>query len=82
MLPPLIFILKQFLLQRDLNEVFTGGIGSYSLTLMAISFLQVSTQQHTLNTSFVFTFRRSTVLFLPTVSLPLRRLGFCSECAF
>jgi len=34
--------LKQFLLQRDLNEVFTGGIGSYSLFLMAVSFLQVS----------------------------------------
>ena len=40
-LPPLIFVLKQFLLQRDLNEVFTGGISSYSLILMAISFLQV-----------------------------------------
>nr|XP_040021860.1 terminal nucleotidyltransferase 4A-like [Gasterosteus aculeatus aculeatus] len=40
-LPPLIFALKQFLLQRDLNEVFTGGISSYSLILMAISFLQL-----------------------------------------
>ncbi|KAK2844302.1 hypothetical protein Q5P01_010961 [Channa striata] len=40
-LPPLIFVLKQFLLQRDLNEVFTGGISSYSLILMAISFLQM-----------------------------------------
>lgn len=37
----LIFVLKQFLLQRDLNEVFTGGISSYSLILMAISFLQL-----------------------------------------
>ncbi|MGH0133141.1 UNVERIFIED_CONTAM: hypothetical protein FKN15_061291 [Acipenser sinensis] len=26
---------------RDLNEVFTGGIGSYSLFLMAVSFLQL-----------------------------------------
>ena len=41
MLPYLIFVLKQFLLQRDLNEVFTGGISSYSLILMIISFLQV-----------------------------------------
>lgn len=41
MLPYLIFVLKQFLLQRDLNEVFTGGISSYSLILMVISFLQV-----------------------------------------
>ncbi|KAM8825965.1 terminal nucleotidyltransferase 4A-like [Synchiropus picturatus] len=40
-LPPLIFVLKQFLLQRNLNEVFTGGIGSYSLILMALSFLQL-----------------------------------------
>uniref|UniRef100_A0A8B9HLU4 Terminal nucleotidyltransferase 4A n=1 Tax=Astyanax mexicanus TaxID=7994 RepID=A0A8B9HLU4_ASTMX len=40
-LPYLIFVLKQFLLQRDLNEVFTGGISSYCLILMAISFLQL-----------------------------------------
>lgn len=33
--------MKQFLLQRDLNEVFTGGISSYSLILMCISFLQL-----------------------------------------
>ncbi len=38
----LVFVLKQFLLQRDLNEVFTGGISSYSLILMTISFLQVT----------------------------------------
>lgn len=44
-LPYLIFVLKQFLLQRDLNEVFTGGISSYSLILMVISFLQVRIQQ-------------------------------------
>lgn len=41
MLPYLIFVLKQFLLQWNLNEVFTGGISSYCLILMAISFLQV-----------------------------------------
>ncbi|XP_060236348.1 terminal nucleotidyltransferase 4A isoform X3 [Meriones unguiculatus] len=41
LLPYLILVLKQFLLQRDLNEVFTGGISSYSLILMAISFLQL-----------------------------------------
>jgi non-canonical poly(A) RNA polymerase PAPD5/7 len=38
----LVLVLKQFLLQRDLNEVFTGGISSYSLILLTISFLQVS----------------------------------------
>lgn len=39
----LVMVLKQFLLQRDLNEVFTGGISSYSLILMVVSFLQVRT---------------------------------------
>ncbi|XP_013075831.2 terminal nucleotidyltransferase 4A-like isoform X1 [Biomphalaria glabrata] len=37
----LVLVLKQFLLQRDLNEVFSGGISSYSLTLLVISFLQL-----------------------------------------
>ena len=37
----LVLVLKQFLLQRDLNEVFTGGISSYSLILMVVSFLQM-----------------------------------------
>ena len=40
-LPKLVLVLKQYLLQRDLNEVFTGGVSSYSLILMTISFLQV-----------------------------------------
>lgn len=40
-LKKLVLVLKQFLLQRDLNEVFHGGISSYSLILMCISFLQV-----------------------------------------
>uniref|UniRef100_A0A0A9W4F7 polynucleotide adenylyltransferase n=4 Tax=Lygus hesperus TaxID=30085 RepID=A0A0A9W4F7_LYGHE len=37
----LVLVLKQFLLQRDLNEVFHGGISSYSLILMTVSFLQL-----------------------------------------
>ncbi|XP_065827162.1 terminal nucleotidyltransferase 4B-like [Oscarella lobularis] len=40
-LQTLVVVLKQFLLLRNLNEVFTGGISSYSLILMAISFLQL-----------------------------------------
>ena len=32
--------MKQFLLQRDLNEVWTGGLSSYSLVLMVVNFLQ------------------------------------------
>ncbi|KAG8190973.1 hypothetical protein JTE90_010833 [Oedothorax gibbosus] len=39
-LSKLVLVLKQFLLQRDLNEVFMGGISSYSLILLTISFLQ------------------------------------------
>ncbi|RWS15748.1 non-canonical poly(A) RNA polymerase PAPD5-like protein [Dinothrombium tinctorium] len=44
-LPKLVLVLKQFLLQRDLNEVFTGGISSYSLILMTVSFLQLHPRQ-------------------------------------
>ncbi|XP_014671434.1 PREDICTED: non-canonical poly(A) RNA polymerase PAPD5-like isoform X2 [Priapulus caudatus] len=40
-LPYMVLVLKQFLLQRDLNEVFTGGISSYSLILLTVSFLQL-----------------------------------------
>ena len=36
----LVFVLKQYLLQRDLKDVFTGGISSYSLILLVVSFLQ------------------------------------------
>ena len=47
-------VLKQFLIQRDFNEVWTGGIGSYSLILMTVSFLQLhpridARSMHTLN---------------------------------
>ncbi|KAJ6650119.1 Non-canonical poly(A) RNA polymerase protein Trf4-1 [Pseudolycoriella hygida] len=45
-LSKLVLVLKQFLLQRDLNEVFTGGISSYSLILMCISFLQLHQRQN------------------------------------
>lgn len=50
-LKKLVLVLKQFLLQRDLNEVFHGGISSYSLILMCISFLQVS---NVLNCFYIF----------------------------
>lgn len=48
-LSKLVLVLKQFLLQRDLNEVFTGGISSYSLILMCISFLQLHPRQNSYN---------------------------------
>lgn len=38
---PLVMVVKQFLQQRALSEVFTGGLGSYSITLLVISFLQL-----------------------------------------
>jgi len=40
-LEKLVIVLKQFLQQRGLNEVFTGGISSYSLIILCTSFLQL-----------------------------------------
>jgi non-canonical poly(A) RNA polymerase PAPD5/7 len=39
-LRPLTFVLKHFLAARDLNKPFTGGMGSYMLQLLIVSFLQ------------------------------------------
>ena len=41
-LPFLTFVLKQFLVDRDLNEVFSGGVSSYTVVLMIVSFFQHS----------------------------------------
>ena len=41
-LRPLTLFLKYFLYYRDLNETYTGGIGSFVLQMMIISHLQVS----------------------------------------
>ncbi|KAI8819755.1 uncharacterized protein EV422DRAFT_598553 [Fimicolochytrium jonesii] len=40
-LRPLLLIMKQFLLQRNLNEVFTGGMGSYTLMSIIAAFLRM-----------------------------------------
>eukprot|EP00800_Vazella_pourtalesii_P019870 TRINITY_DN6909_c0_g2_i2.p1 TRINITY_DN6909_c0_g2~~TRINITY_DN6909_c0_g2_i2.p1 ORF type:complete len:406 (-),score=61.74 TRINITY_DN6909_c0_g2_i2:85-1302(-) len=40
-LPKLLVVIKQFLLQRDFNEVFSGGLSSYALTLLIVNFLQL-----------------------------------------
>lgn len=37
----LVIIAKAFLNQRAMNEVYTGGLGSYSIVCMAVSFLQM-----------------------------------------
>lgn len=38
---PLTLVLKHFLQMRSLNEVFSGGLGSYSIMCLVISFLQM-----------------------------------------
>lgn len=37
----MMLLLKQFLVQRYLNEVYTGGLGSYALLCLIVSFLKV-----------------------------------------
>ena len=37
----LVMITKAFLRQRSMNEVYTGGLGSYSVVCLAVSFLQM-----------------------------------------
>ncbi|GAA5934963.1 hypothetical protein JCM3775_004660 [Rhodotorula graminis] len=37
----LVLLVKAFLGQRGMNEVFTGGLGSYSIICLVISFLQL-----------------------------------------
>lgn len=38
----LVIVVKTFLSQRLMNEVHSGGLGSYSIVLICLSFLQVS----------------------------------------
>lgn len=40
-LRPLLLVIKCFLHQRDLNAVFTGGLGSYTIFLLVVSHLQM-----------------------------------------
>ena len=44
-LPKLALVLKQLLLERDLSTVFTGGLSSYCLILMIVSFLQTHSRR-------------------------------------
>ncbi|CEG48292.1 pap-associated domain-containing protein 5-like [Plasmopara halstedii] len=37
---PLTLVLKYFMAQRGLNETYTGGVGSFLLQMMVVSFLQ------------------------------------------
>ena len=40
-LRPLSLIVKHLLALRNLNEVFSGGIGGYAIVCLVVSFLQV-----------------------------------------
>ena len=40
-LRPLLLVVKCFLKQRNLNEVYSGGLGSYTLLLLVVSHLQM-----------------------------------------
>lgn len=40
-LRPLLLVVKCFLQQRGLNEVYTGGLGSYAIFLLVVSHLQM-----------------------------------------
>jgi non-canonical poly(A) RNA polymerase PAPD5/7 len=40
-LKPLVVLLKYFLRLRNLHEPFSGGVGSYALVIMTLSFLQM-----------------------------------------
>ncbi|VDB82658.1 unnamed protein product [Peniophora sp. CBMAI 1063] len=37
----LVLVTKAFLAQRSMNEVFSGGLGSYAIVCLAVSFLQM-----------------------------------------
>lgn len=39
-LRPIMFVLKQFLREKALNDAFTGGLSSYAITLMVVFLLQ------------------------------------------
>ncbi|KAG6542519.1 hypothetical protein Mapa_015989 [Marchantia paleacea] len=48
-LKPLCMVLKIFLQQRELNEVYTGGIGSYALLVMLLTHLQMHPSRKNFN---------------------------------
>eukprot|EP01130_Rhizamoeba_saxonica_P002001 TRINITY_DN11812_c0_g1_i1.p1 TRINITY_DN11812_c0_g1~~TRINITY_DN11812_c0_g1_i1.p1 ORF type:complete len:393 (-),score=62.35 TRINITY_DN11812_c0_g1_i1:106-1257(-) len=44
LLRPITLVIKYYLAQRYLNETWSGGIGSYTLVIMIISYLQLHTK--------------------------------------
>ena len=67
----MVLVLKQFLLQRHLNEVFVGGLGSYCLTLMVVAKLQVISRNYEAFKLNVI--RRLILLLLFSVTVAVRR---------
>jgi DNA polymerase sigma len=47
---PLVLLLKYYLAQRSLNDTYTGGVGSFMLTLMVVHVVQ---QVHAVCSCFV-----------------------------
>ncbi len=45
-------VLKTFLSQRKLNDTYTGGIGSFVLCMMIVSFLQMRQQELSLTSNY------------------------------
>ena len=41
-LRPLVLVIKKMLLVNQLHDTYTGGLGSYSVFLLVVAFLQVS----------------------------------------
>ena len=66
-LRPLTFVLKYFLASRGMNEPYSGGIGSYLLQLMIVSFLQHRERDG-------FNFRRSSLYNLGTLLIEFLEL--------
>lgn len=60
----LVFLVKTFLSGRNMNEVYTGGLGSYSIICLVVSFLQVGTALHVQTQSL-----RITLSYIPNYSI-------------
>ncbi|KAH7292284.1 hypothetical protein KP509_29G060500 [Ceratopteris richardii] len=64
-LRPLCLVLKTFLQQRELNEVYTGGIGSYALLVMLLAYLQTRTSKS------IHAFQRERITLEPNLGVLL-----------
>lgn len=71
---PIIMFVKHLLDQRGLSEVFTGGLGSYSVILLTISFFQVSENPSQIKVSCLH-FERIGILTFPTYFFPFHEFA-------